>query len=169
MWNHYALIREKKSPRKISIPLNVFYSKISYGFRFNSQSIVSTVLLVDVPPWIVFIWLFDSKSEVDGHVPKDSHLSIRYGAETRKETKPFHPKEDIMEYLLKHSSIKIQEFLTESKYTTPETTSNAISPSALRGYVLNLMFEDWARFKILPALWFPLELHHRENPAYNFL
>ena len=47
-----------------------------------------------------------------------------------------------MEYLLKHSSIKIQEFLTESKYTTPETTSNAISPSALRGYVLNLMFED---------------------------
>ena len=43
-----------------------------------------------------------------------------------------------MEYLLKHSPIKIQEFLTESTYATPEKTSNTISPSALRGYVLRL-------------------------------
>ena len=43
-----------------------------------------------------------------------------------------------MEYLLKHSPIKIQEFLTESTYATPEKTSNTISPRALRGYVLRL-------------------------------
>ena len=69
-----------------------------------------------------------------------------------------------MEYLLKHSPIKIQEFLTESKYTsritTPETTSNAISPSALRGYVEKPYddFEDYD--KILPALRLFHDPHH---------
>ena len=48
-------------------------------------------------------------------------------------------KEDIMEYLLKHSPIKIKEFLTESAYTTPETISNTLSRNgSSRGYVILL-------------------------------
>ena len=47
----------------------------------------------------------------------------------------FTQKEDIMEYLLK-SPIKIKEFLTESAYTTPETTSNTLSRNGSTRYVL---------------------------------
>lgn len=63
-----------------------------------------------------------------------------------------------MEYLLKHSPIKIQEFLTESTYATPEKTSNTISPSALRGYVLRHKSQAGFNFGLEPTLLLVHEL-----------
>ena len=75
-----------------------------------------------------------------------------------------------MEYLLKHSPIKIQEFLTESTYATPEPTSNAISPSALRRYVLRLrqVLTVALLYDLSPPIEHPLKFHGESFGATKF-